>query len=115
MIIGERVAELGPEYPEGADVLNRDVHDLTEDQLDHSGTEVSPPGMRQFFRNGVDDVVAFPELVKERGQLFRRMLQVVVHRDRDWETRRAYSAEGRVMLTKVPAQPDADDVGNRRG
>ena len=62
--------------------------------------------MCRFLRRAVHDVDIVVQSVEERGDLFRRVLQIVVERHGDGVPGRADSAEQRAVLAAIAGQVD---------
>ena len=61
-------------------------------------------------RSAVDDVMALVQVEEPRGFL-RRILQIVIHGDRNRIPGQANPAQERVVLTEIPHQVESPDPG----
>jgi hypothetical protein len=89
--------------------------DAAERELDDRRGEVPPAIVRGLAWLAVDDVDVVAERLEQTGDLLRRMLQVVVHRDHDLAGRGADAAKQRRVLAVVPHEVDAADPGPLAG
>ena len=106
----ERVPELGAKGPEGACLTgDRCAHRGLEGELRDLGGDIAPQPVLLHGRRAVDDVGFRSEAREKLRDLLRRVLQVVVERDRQLVARPADAAEKRIVLAVVAHQAHALD------
>ena len=87
-----------------------DAENLLKGQLDRHGRGVGRPAVLLLGRGAVDEVEAFGQPVQDGGDLFRRVLQVVVDGNDDGMLRGPDAAQEGVVLAVITHQFEAADL-----
>lgn len=106
----ERPAQVGTKGAKCTDVSGGlRTHSSLKDNLGCMGENDPGQPVPLPARHTVNDVITLPHLFEQTGDLLRRMLQIIIHRDDRPEPRGTHPAEDGVVLAVVLHEAESAD------